>query len=338
MRLPEFSYLEPESIAEACELLESSDALPLAGGTDLLVSMKYKLQQPAGLVDIKRLSDLALIQELPSGEISLGALATLRAIERSTIVNERIPLLATSARLVGTPQIRNKATLGGNICLNTRCWYYNIPSFSRKTRELCNKRGGSVCHVVPGEKHGRCYSLFSADTVPALMALDARVKISSAQDSRIIALRELYTGEGVNPIALHRGELVTEVLVTPPPSGASGCYLKLRERGALDFPILGIASVLIPGEDGLTCRRARLALTGVASGPIEATCAEAFLENKPLTPEVTNEAVNLVGEQIRVYSVNGISARYKRSMIAELTSKALSQGKPSTNHAWDDRT
>ncbi len=325
MRLPEFSYVEAGSVQEASAILATSDSLPLSGGTDLLVNMKHRLLQPSTLVDIKKIADLASIRELPGGEISLGALTTLGTIERSTLIKERIPSLAVAAQSVGTPQIRNKATLGGNICLNTRCWYYNVPPFSRKTRQVCIKQGGSVCHVVPGEKQGRCYSLFSADTVPVLMALDSMVKVSSGETSRVVPLAELYTGDGANPIALRRGELVTEVLVPPLPVRTSSCYLKLRERGTLDFPILGIASALTFEEDKRTCRKARIVLTGVSSGPFEATEAEAFLENKTMTAQVKTEAANLVREQVRVYTLNGIPARYMRSMIAEYVLKALSQ-------------
>jgi len=337
LRLPEFSYLEPRSLQEACGLLVDSGSLPLSGGTDLLVNMKYKLLQPPRVVDIKGIADLALIQELPGGGIVLGALTTLKEIERSALVKERFPLLAAAARSVGIPQIRNKATLGGNICLDTRCWYYNVPTFSRKPREVCSKLGGPVCHVVPGEKQGRCYALFSADTVPVLMALEAKVTIASAEDSRVIPLRELYSGDGVNPLTLRRGELVTEVRVPPLPAGAGGAYLKLRERGTLDFPILGIAAVLTFAEDKRTCRQARIVLTGVSSSPFEATDAEAFLENTPLTAQAATEAARLVRKQLRVYPLNGISARYKRSMIAEYAARALLQAGPAASQEGNGR-
>jgi len=325
MRLPEFSYLEPRSIQDACHLLADASSLPLSGGTDLLVNMKYKLLQPARLVDLKGLADLALVQEMPNGEVVLGALTTLRAIERSALVRERFPLLAVAARSVGIPQIRNKATLGGNICLDTRCWYYNLPAFSRTTREVCHKLGGSVCQVVPGEKHGRCYALFSADTVPALMALDAKVKIASAGDSRVVPLREIYSGDGIRPLALRRGELVAEVRIPPLPTNTGTSYQKLRERGTLDFPILGVAAVLTFFDDRRTCRQAKIVLAGVAPSPFEATTAEAFLKNASLTPQVAAEAANLVRDQIAVYALNGIPAWYKRSMIVEYAARALLQ-------------
>lgn len=325
MRLPEFSYLEPGSVQEACALLATPDSLALAGGTDLLVSLKYRLFGPSRLVDIKSIAGLAGIEAQPGGGIRAGALTTLRAIERSPLVKELLPLVAEGARSVASPQIRNKATIGGNICLNTRCWYFNMPRFSRQTREACNKQGGSVCHVVPGEKRGKCYSLFSADVVPALIAAGARVAVSSDNGSRTVPLRDLFTGDGIKPNALQRGELVTTVLVPPLPRGAGSCYLKLRERGTLDFPILGIAAVLALGEDKRTCAIAKVVLTGVSSGPVEAEVAQARLENRPVTELAIAEVAALVQEQTRVFTMNGIPARYKRSVIGEYVSRALMQ-------------
>jgi 4-hydroxybenzoyl-CoA reductase beta subunit len=287
--------------------------------------MKQKLLRPERLIDIKQIPEMASIRQLPDGQISLGALTTLSAIERSDLIRERVPSLAEAAASVATPQIRNKATLGGNICLNTRCWYYNIPAFSRKTRAVCQKQGGSVCHVVPGEKQGRCYSLFSADTVPALMSLDSRVKLSSADGSRVVPLPELYSGDGIKPLTLRRDELITEVLIPSPLARAHSCYVKFRERGTLDFPILGVAATVVFADDNVTCRGARIALTGVSSAPYAASNAEAYLENKPLTPQTITAAADLAREQIIVYSMNGVPARYKRAMIAEYVARALTQ-------------
>lgn len=331
MRLPEFNYAEAKSIQEACHLLATPHWLVLSGGMDLLVNMKHKVQQPAGLVDIKGIKDLGQVRQLYTGELSLGSLVTLRLIEQLSVIREKAPLLAIAARSVGSPPIRNKATLGGNVCLNTRCWYFNIPTFSRKTRERCNKQGGSICHVVKGEEQRRCYSLFSADTVPALLALEARVKICSAMDIRVIPLRELYSGDGVNPLTLHQGELVTEVIIPSFPAKTGSAYLKLRERETLDFPIIGIAVVLSFAEDGQTCKKAKVVFIGVSSSPFEATDAEAYLEDKILTAEVETEAADLVSRQAKIYSLNGISSSYKRSMMKEYTVDAIKLAKQNIN-------
>lgn len=192
MRLPEFSYIEAQSVQEACGIIAGSESFPLSGGTDLLVKLKHKLLRPAQLVDLKKISGLDSIRQLADGHISIGALTTLTVIERSEILKQQIPSISIAAQSVGTPQIRNKATLGGNICLDTRCWYYNMPAFSRQTRSACNKQGGACCHVVTSETQGRCYSLFSSDTVPVLIALGSRVKLSSAQEERVLPLTHLY--------------------------------------------------------------------------------------------------------------------------------------------------
>jgi 4-hydroxybenzoyl-CoA reductase subunit beta len=325
LRLPQFSYVEAQSVRHASETIAASDALVLAGGTDLLVSLKQKLLRPDTLLDIKKIAGLNFIRELADGAIGIGALTTLSGIERSALIKERLPALAGAARSVATPQIRNKATLGGNICLNTRCWYYNMPVFSRGARAVCSKLGGDVCHVAPGGKQGRCHSLFSADTVPVLMVLDADVKLCSAAGSRTVPLPKIYSGDGRAPISLRRGEVASEVLIPSPRVRTYSCYLKLRERGTLDFPILGVAAAVTFHEDNATCSRARIALTGVSSEPVAAPEAEAFLKDRLLNRPNIAEAANLVRDRTPVHSLNGVPAKYKREMISAYAGRALAQ-------------
>lgn len=297
MSLPRFDYQAPQSLDEAISLLSEAkkDAKVIAGGTDLVVAMKQKRITPAVVVNIKGIKGLEYIKN-GKGDVKIGALTPLSSIEESKLIKERFPGLAKAAGAVGAPQHRNAGTIGGNICLNTRCWYYNQSPFFRKCRPVCYKFGSDKdkCQLFPTRegKANVCHSVFSGDTAPVLIALGAKVKIKGPAGERTIALTELYTGDGKRPVVLSPADIVTEVIIPVPPKNSSSAYMKYRIREAIDFPLLGVAvNIALDAKSG-TCKKASVVLGAVASRPVEVSEAQKILEGK----KITDELIEQVGE------------------------------------------
>jgi 4-hydroxybenzoyl-CoA reductase subunit beta len=197
MSLSEFQLGRPRTLPDALAYLSdhAGNVRVLAGGTDLLPSMRQKLFEPTHVVDLRRIQELKGIRESTQG-IEIGALTTLREIEHSPILNKNYPVLTEAAKTVASPLIRHMGTMGGNICLDTRCLWYNQSLTWRKSCGFCIKKDGDVCHVAPGGS--KCWAAFSGDTPPALLCLNAEIEIASPANSRRIPLRDFYTGEGDN--------------------------------------------------------------------------------------------------------------------------------------------
>lgn len=321
LRLPKFTYLASRSVEEACLLLKEHEGKIkiLAGGTDVLPSMKQRLFTPEYVLDLRKVSGLSEIRSSSNGEVKIGALCTMKAIEGSPVVKERFPALAEAASLVAATQIRNMGTIGGNIALETRCWYFNQSHSWRKSLERCIKRGGEVCHVVKSSK--KCYAYFAADTVPALVALNAQIVIKDSEGERKCLLKEIYTQEGKIPNTLKPTEVITEVMLPLAKAGSGSSYQKLRLRDAIDFPLVGVAAQVV--MDGETCRDAKVVLGAVGSGPIEVTEAADFLKGKPITEEVIEE-VGEIAQKAAQPVANTISTPgYRRKMAGVFTKRAL---------------
>jgi 4-hydroxybenzoyl-CoA reductase beta subunit len=331
MHLPKFEHLEPESLEEALDLLSEhrEEAEVIAGGTDLLVSMKQRLLTPRYLLNLKGLG-LDFVEEGKEG-LKIGALTRLTTLIKSPIVQEKFPVLAQAASYVSAPPLQNMGTLGGNLCLNTRCFFYNQSQFWRQARPLCFKTGGEMCHVVKGGDH--CYSVYQGDLAPVLIALDARVKLAKRGGERVIPLLDLYTGRGEEPIALEAGEILTEVEIPGPApdlkSGGSslttaswgGDYQKLRYRGAMDFPLVGVAAVLNWNGEG--CTRAKVVLTAVASAPVMAEEASKLLERQKLDEEAIARAAEAAYEVAHPVANIGSIPLYRRKMVRVMTKRAI---------------
>jgi 4-hydroxybenzoyl-CoA reductase subunit beta len=331
MRLPKFEHLEPESLEEALDLLSEhgEEAKVIAGGTDLLVSMKQRLLTPRYLLNVKGLG-LDFIEEGKEG-LRIGALTRLTDIVKSPLVRGKFPVLAQAAGCVSAPPLHNMGTLGGNLCLNTRCFFYNQSQFWRQARPLCFKTGGEMCHVVKGGDH--CYSVYQGDLAPVLIALEARVKVVQKGSERVIPLLDLYTGRGEEPIALEAGEILTEVEIPGPTpdfkSGGSslttaswgGDYQKLRYRGAMDFPLVGVAAVL--NWNGESCARAKVVLTAVASAPVVVEEASKLLEGKKPDEEVMARAAEAAYEVAQPVANVGSTPRYRRKMVRAMAQRAI---------------
>src|SRR5512142_2161012 len=230
MALPYFQLLRPRALAEALELLakHATNAQIVAGGTDLIPSLGQHLFDPRFLVDIRGIGELRGIRANDGG-LEIGALTTLTAIERSPEIARGYPVLHEAAKTVASPVLRNMGTIGGNICLDTRCLWYNQSLQWRKSCGFCIKKDGDLCHVAPGGT--KCWAAFSADTPPALLCLDAEIEIASARGVRRLPLADFYTNLGDARMKLEKDELLTRVLLPARTAGWLGAYRKLRIRG-----------------------------------------------------------------------------------------------------------
>ena len=319
MRLPKFEHLQPESLEEAFDLLSEcgEEARVIAGGTDLLVSMKQRLLTPKYLLNLKGL-ELDFIEDGREG-LRIGALTRLTTLIKSPLVREKFPVLAQAASYVSAPPLQNMGTLGGNLCLNTRCFFYNQSQFWRQARPLCFKTGGEICHVVKGSDH--CYSVYQSDLAPVLIALEARVKVAKKGSEWVIPLLDLYTGKGEEPIALEAGEILIEVEIPALAASWGGDYQKLRYRGAMDFPLVGVAAVL--DWNGGSCARAKVVLTAVASAPVVVEEAGKLLEGQKPDEEVIARATEAAYEVAHPVANVGSTPLYRRKMVRVMTKRAI---------------
>ena len=308
MRLPWFQYRAPKTVAEAARILagEGPDAMLIAGGTDLLPNMKRRQMAPKTLVS------LSGVQELRRNGALYGAGLTLTQIVQSNAPKA----LRQAAHQVATVHLRNMGTLGGNLCLDTRCNYYNQNYEWRKAIDFCLKKDGNICWVATASK--RCVAASSTDCAPALIALGARVVLVSAAGERELALEDLYRNDGIDYLARRPDEILTEVRV---PAGLRSAYWKLRRRGAFDFPVLGVAAaVRMAGE---VVEEARIALGAVASRPFLVDKANAFLQGKKLSDEVIEEASRLVASRAKPMDNADLDLYWRKDVSAAFTGYAL---------------
>ena len=263
-RLAPFTLHRPGTAAQAAALLAGLDGAKIvAGGTDLLPNLRRGLGAPAALVDVSAIADFDAVGREALGW-RLGAGVTLRRLAADADVTRELPALAQAAASVAGPGHRTVATLGGNLCLDTRCVFYNQSEWWRRSNDYCLKHGGETCHVAPQGK--RCHAAFSGDIAPALIALDATVEIVGSTGARTLALADLYADDGAAPLRLAKDELIVAVRVAPQPAGSRSGYRKARIRGAMDFPLAGVAARAIFEGGRLT--GLRLALTGTNSRPL----------------------------------------------------------------------
>jgi 4-hydroxybenzoyl-CoA reductase subunit beta len=248
MRLPRFRYHSPLSIQEATGILADAgpEAMLLSGGTDLLPNMKRRQQVPAHVIGLRRIEEMNTASGNGDG-LHLGAGLTLTAVARNEKVRAGYPALWQAMVQIATPHLRNMGTLGGNICLDTRCHYYDQNYEWRKAIDFCMKKDGETCWVAPGSKI--CLAVSSSDGAPALMALGATVRLASAAGERTLPITDLYAADGIHYLTRRPDEILTGVDL-PPATGWRSAYWKLRRRGAFDFPVLSVAAAVRLAGDG----------------------------------------------------------------------------------------
>src|SRR5438876_2254094 len=283
MSLPQFKLLRPGTVEEAISLLgecsrhagEAARATRIvAGGTDLIPSLQQKLFEPQHVLDIRHIPELKGIRQTEEGT-EIGALTTLTQIEHSDFLRKNYSVLTEAARTVASPILRNMGTIGGNICLDTRCLWYNQSLTWRKSCGFCIKKDGDLCHVAPGGT--KCWAAFSGDTPPALLCLNAEIEIVSESGTRRLALRNFYTGLGDSHRKLASNELLTRVILPKSSAGYRGIYRKLRIRGSIDYPLAGVA-VAMKRSNGQV-EDLRIAMTAVNPAPVLVNGISALLKS-----------------------------------------------------------
>ena len=321
MRLPAFRYLAPKSLAEAVRMIADAgpDGMLVGGGTDLYPNMKRLQFDPRILVGIRHLPELLGVSGDPQRGMRLGAATPLHQISRHPAIRARYPALATAAASVATPQIRRMGTIGGNLCVDTRCNYYNQSYEWRKAVGFCMKRDGEICLVAPGSP--RCVAVSSSDTAPVMLALQARVVLSGPHGERTVPAALLYRDDGMDYLTKRPEEILTAVLL-PPVNGLTSTYWKLRRRGSFDFPILGVAASITLGVDGI-CAEARIVLGAVATHPVEATEAARLLRGRRLTPGLIEEAAAAAYRPAKPLDNTDLTLAYRKRMARVFVVRAL---------------
>jgi 4-hydroxybenzoyl-CoA reductase subunit beta len=333
MRLPLFAYRAPDTLEEAARILHSEGptTMALAGGTDLLPNMKRRQQVPRTLLSLRGIEPLHAVQFGDFGA-RLGACLTLSEIAGDARFRNGATALAQAAGSVATPHIRNMATLGGNLCLDTRCNYYDQNYEWRKAINFCMKKDGVTCWVAPSSP--KCMAVSSTDTAPALMALGARVRLVSQSGEREIALADLYNNDGMNYLHRRADEILAEVVLDSM-HGWRSTYWKLRRRGSFDFPVLSVAVAgrFANGErTGAACRATitdavledvRIVVGSVASRPLVAGEAAKFLVGRALTDEIIAEGAALAARIAKPLDNTDFDMSWRKKVTAEFVTYAL---------------
>jgi 4-hydroxybenzoyl-CoA reductase subunit beta len=320
MRLPLFEFRSPRTLDEAVRILDGQgpSTMPLAGGTDLLPNMKRRQQVPRTLMSLRHVGSLTQVHLNDAGS-RLGACLTLTEIAEDSRFRNGLTALAQASALVATPHIRNMATLGGNLCLDTRCNYYDQNYEWRKAINFCLKKDGTTCWVAPGSS--KCVAVSSADTAPALIALGARVRLVSRSGEREVALSDLYNNDGINYIKRRPDEILADVLLDSL-DGWKSTYWKLRRRGSFDFPVLSVAAAARLSVQGVV-EEARIVIGSAASRPLVAGEAAKSLLGGPLSPESIAEAVALAARIAKPLDNTDFDMTWRKRVTAEFVTYAL---------------
>lgn len=323
-RLPGFTYSKPSTMEDAYSLLgtHTGNVKLVAGGTDLFIQMQQGLSSPQHVISLNYIPDLNYIADDQQTGLRIGALTTIYDLANSPVIKEKYNILSQAAEQISVPPLRQTGTVGGNICLDTRCIYYNQSQFWRQARGQCIKSNGTTCHAIPGATH--CSAVHQGDLVPALVALEAMVKLVSNRGERVIRLIDFFTGKGERPNVLEPDELLSEIDIPPLPEKSSGAYQKLRVREAIDFPLAGVAVRLDTDDEG-TCHKVKIVLGSVASAPVEATEAEEVLRGKRLEDNLIAEAEDEAFNKAHPVDNLSISSSYRRQMIKVLLKRAILQ-------------
>ncbi len=317
-----FHYVSPRNVAKAISLQKKSGKF-LGGGTDLFVAMKERISRPELLIDLNGISELKGIGWDKKKRLRVGALTTLTQLKENPTIQEHFPVLSQTVPLLSTPQLQNMGTVGGNLCLDTRCYYYNQSVFLKKRWEPCFKIGGKTCHVVRGGDS--CYAVYSGDMAPLLIALGAKVKVIGDDSAREIALQRFFSGSGIKANILKFNEILSEILIPTPPEHSGFSYQKLRLRDTMDFPLLGVSVFLhLEGRDG-RCGDARLVLGAVAPSPLVVEEAAHRMCGKELTPKRIEEVCQIAWKTAHPVANTASSPKYRKEMVRVLTRNAIEE-------------
>ncbi len=321
MHLPKFTYYRLSSRSEAGRLLKEhgSRALLVAGGTDLYPRMKYGLVHPEVVISLKGLA-LKNPEVDAAGTLHLDPLMPLAAVASSAIIKEKFTVLAQAAHSAASGQVRNMATLGGNICLENRCLYYN-QSHTFQFVEPCFKRAGNRCYLSPQGK--KCLAVFVADTVPALISLGASLTVTDGEKGRSLPLENLYTGDALRPLNLAPGEQVADVLIPAPGAPAGMAFKKFSQRGGMEFAAFNLAAVLQLDSDRRTCVGARLTVGAISQAPARLAGVEASLMGRQANPALFEEIAGIAMSEVSPLPHHGYSSSYLKECLGVYIRRTL---------------
>lgn len=319
MQLPRFEYLRPESLADGLAKLAEygDDARILSGGSDLLINMKFRLDTPRLVISFNALSELRQVEEMPDGGLRIGAACTLTDLVHHPELAARYPALRAAMQSVGSRHIRNVGTLGGNLCLDTRCWYTNQSENWRATREGCFKTDSELCHVI--KTASRCHALNMSDTAPLLIAIGASVVLASCRGERELPLMDFYREDGVEHTVLESDEILTAIVL--PRFAGRAAFAKLAQREGLDFAAGTFAAAVTGTNDKPTS--VRLVMNSIAAAPKTLGESERILLEAGLTDAAIDAAAGAargaLGEVTNLFTPSG----YKRRLVKTFIQDAL---------------
>ena len=321
LRLSPYAYHRPRSVADALALKDAHGdaAMYVAGGTDLVPNLKHGLFEPEHVISlrgVKELRGIAVVDDV----LVIGAGETLTSVAESKLVRTYAPSLAEAAAHVAGPQLRNAGTIGGNVCLDTRCTYYNQTQFWREALGFCLKKDGTVCHVTKVGK--KCVAAHSADTPPVLMALGASVRLVAAEGERELAVDELFVSDGIWNTKRAPGEILSSVRV-PIRAGRREGYAKLRQRKSIDFPLLTVA-VAAEMEEGRVLD-IRGVVTALGSRPKVLTGWSDLAVGRVLDDDLVDALAERAHQQCRPLENIIVDPEWRRAMVPIYVRRALGQ-------------
>jgi 4-hydroxybenzoyl-CoA reductase subunit beta len=291
----------------------------VAGGTDLYPNMKRRQQTPATVISVTRLSELRTITGSGAAGLRIGAGVSLTDVVEHPVINRDYPVVAQAAASISTPILRNMGTIGGNLLLDTRCNYYDQNYEWRKAINFCLKKDGEICWVAPGSP--KCWAVQSSDLAPVMVALDARLRLTSPDGERTVKASQIYNNDGISYLRKRPDELLVEIIL-PAQDSVRAAYAKLRRRGSFDFPVLGVAAAIKTADDG-TVVTAKLVLGGVAPAPIEVTEAEQTLIGHKLDREHIEAAAEACYLKARPLDNTDFLMNWRKQMARPYAIRAL---------------
>ncbi|MFC1557892.1 FAD binding domain-containing protein [candidate division KSB1 bacterium] len=318
-----FKYVEAKSIKNAAAALSNdwNKAVVKCGGTDLLGEMKDMLISPEKVVNISNINTLSYIEFVNDGGVKIGAAATLTEIAESAVIKEKYPVIAQAAAKVGSPQLRNMGTIGGNLCQRPRCWYY------RNKNTVCLKKGGSQCYAFTGENKyhcilggGPCFIVYPSDMAPALIACEAKIKINGKAGERELDLNKFYVLPADNierENILNPDEIVTEIVVPSLGSNTKSMYYKQGIRETWDFAVCSVAASI--KMSGLQCNDIRIVLGGAAPKPWRSFEAENVMKGKIVSESTAESAAKAAVEGAQSLRDN----RYKIKLFQNIIKQTI---------------
>jgi len=326
LRLPSFTYRQPRTLNElfAMKADAGPDASYVAGGTDLYPNMKRRQQEPRTVISLMGIRELRGTESGERGAVPLGACLTLTALHTNPHIREGYSAVAMAAGLVSTPLLRNMGTLGGNLCLDTRCNYYDQTYEWRKAIDFCMKKDGHICWVAPSSP--RCWAVTSSDLAPVMVALGAEFLLAGPAGERVVPAARFYHNDGINYLTKQPDEVLVEVRLPPAASPASdwdAVYHKLRRRGSFDFPVLGVAAWV--RWERSTVADARVVLGGVASHPQEVPEAAAVLRGQTLSTEAIAAAADAAYRPAKPMDNTDFDLSWRKQMTRVYVTRALTE-------------